>query len=228
MAQLDDMSVALRSADRDAEGQTGPAVPLVLPSTLVARTDAIISGIECVPAVSIAGRDAFTAHALMSRLTEARQRSGVLPPAAFNGVILVDHRLWYALHSLGFTPAEQCRIQHPNPCIEATGAGDHWAMELALGHAIRLDASLAGPDYSFSKDACLAHRGCVRNGIWPIPHLPARSGMARRDAGQAGPARLCPCRVPRGPIACPARWSLSGPVTVGVLSRRAPGHGRRG
>ena len=133
MALLGDMAEALRPAHRDAEGDTGPAAPLALPPALVARADAIIAANECVEARSIACRHAFTAPALMSLLTEARQRSGVLPPAAFNGLKLVDRRLWYALHSLGFPSEGQGRTYHPNPCIEAIGARDHWAMELALG-----------------------------------------------------------------------------------------------
>jgi intracellular multiplication protein IcmP len=59
-----------------------------------------------------------------------------LPPAAFNGLKLVDRRLWYALHSLGFPSEGQGRTYHPNPCIEAIGARDHWAMELALGKPV--------------------------------------------------------------------------------------------
>ena len=136
MALLGDMAEALRPANRDAEGETGPDAPLALPPALVAQADAIITGAECVEAGSIARRHAFTAPALMSLLTEARQRSGVLPPAAFNGVKLLDRRLWYALHSLGFPSEGQGRTYHPNPCIEAIGARDHWAMEIALGKPV--------------------------------------------------------------------------------------------
>ena len=136
MALLGDMAEALRPANRDAEGETGPAAPLVLPPSFVARADIIIVGTACGEAGLIAGRHAFSAPALMSLLTEARQRSGVLPPAAFNGLKLVDRRLWYALHSLGFPSEGQGRTYHPNPCIEAIGARDHWAMELALGKPV--------------------------------------------------------------------------------------------
>ena len=38
----------------------------------------------------------------MSVLNQARLRSGVLAPAQFAFLKLVDRRLWYALHALGF------------------------------------------------------------------------------------------------------------------------------
>ena len=57
----------------------------------------------------------------------------MLPPAAFNAVKLVDRRLWYALHSLGFPLEAHGRTHHPNPCVEAAGSRDHWAVECASG-----------------------------------------------------------------------------------------------
>jgi intracellular multiplication protein IcmP len=132
LALLGDMAEALRPADREPE--TGPSAPLSLPASLISQADAILGDALCVEAGSIAAWHAFTAPALMSLLTEARRRSGVLAPASFNGLKLVDRRLWYALHSLGFPSEGQGRTYHPNPCAEAIGARDHWDVEIKVGH----------------------------------------------------------------------------------------------
>ena len=132
LALLGDMAEALRPAGREPE--TGPPAPLSLPASLISKTDAILGDALCVEAGKVAARHAFTAPALMSLLTEARRRSGVLAPASFNGLKLVDRRLWYALHSLGFPSEGQSRTPHPNPCAEAIGARDHWAVEMQIGH----------------------------------------------------------------------------------------------
>ena len=130
-ALLGNMAEALRPAG--GEPSTGPQAPLSLPASLTAQADASLGNAFCVDAGRIAARHAFTAPAMMSLLTEARRRSGVLPPAAFNGLKLVDRRLWYALHSLGFPSEGHGRTHHPNPCAEAIGARDHWAVEVELG-----------------------------------------------------------------------------------------------
>ena len=132
LALLGDMAEALRPAAREPE--TGPSAPLSLPVSLVSRADAILGDARCVEAGRIAARHAFTAPALMSLLTEARRRSGVLAPASFNGLKLVDRRLWYALHSLGFPSEGLGRTYHPNPCAEAIGARDRWDVEIYIGH----------------------------------------------------------------------------------------------
>ena len=59
----------------------------------------------------------------------------MLAPAQFAFLKLVDRRLWYALHSLGF-PGGQNRAEQPNPRIEAVGARDHWAAECDLGRPL--------------------------------------------------------------------------------------------
>ena len=56
-------------------------------------------------------------------------RSGVLAPAQFAWLKLVDRPLWYALQSLGFETEGTGRYLHPNPRVEAVGARDHWAVE---------------------------------------------------------------------------------------------------
>lgn len=81
----------------------------------------------------------------MSVLTLARKQAGVLAPAQFAFLKMVDRQLWYALHSLGF-PGGQNRAEQPNPRIEAAGARDHWAAERDVSHPLplpSLDRSLA-------------------------------------------------------------------------------------
>ena len=134
LALLGDMAEALRPAGQESD--TGPAAPLSLRASLVTQADAILGNALCVEAAKLAARHAFTAPAMMTLLTEARRRSGVLPPAAFNGLKLVDRRLWYALHSLGFPSEGQGRTYHPNPRVEAIGARDHWAVEVELGRKV--------------------------------------------------------------------------------------------
>ena len=65
----------------------------------------------------------------MSLLNESRLAAGVLAPAQFAWLKLVDRPLWYALHSLGFETEGFGRYLHPNPRVEAAGARDHWAAE---------------------------------------------------------------------------------------------------
>jgi intracellular multiplication protein IcmP len=82
-------------------------------------------------ALAIAGRHAYATTALMSILNIARCEAGVLAPAQFAWLKLVDRPLWYALHSLGYEPEGTGRYLHPNPRVEAAGARDHWAAERA-------------------------------------------------------------------------------------------------
>jgi intracellular multiplication protein IcmP len=132
---LGDMAEALRGTDPDPA--LGPKASLIFPDHLVARADAFLSGSACAEASSLVANHAFAAPALMTLLTAARARAGVLPPAAFNGIKLVDRRLWYALQSLGFPSDGQGRDHAPNPPVEAIGARDHWSIEVALGAAVR-------------------------------------------------------------------------------------------
>ena len=141
---LGDLAEALGPAG--PEGETGPDTKLTLPAALVGKADAALTGAILAQASTVASSHAFTAPALMTLLTEARRRAGVLPPAAFNGVKLVDRPLWYALHSLGFPAEGRGRSYHPNPCVEAIGARDHWAVETELGTPVRepsVDRALA-------------------------------------------------------------------------------------
>ena len=112
------------------KGGGGPEKPLTLPADLMKLTDQVLADPDLRrPAVEIADRHAYTTPALMSLLNDARRRSGVLAPAAFNALKLVDRSLWYALHSLGFPGDGPGQNIHPNPRVEALGARDHWAAE---------------------------------------------------------------------------------------------------
>jgi intracellular multiplication protein IcmP len=76
----------------------------------------------------------------MSALLAARAEGGVLPPAQFGFLKLVDRRLWYALHSLGYPADMFDPLLHPTPLVEAIGARDHWAAELVAGAPLRTAA----------------------------------------------------------------------------------------
>jgi len=87
--------------------------------------------------IEITSKHAYTMPAMMSLLCYARRRSGVLAPAQFNFLRLIDRRLWYALHSLGF-PDEYSQDYGPmpNPLIEAAGVRAHWHAELMAGKSL--------------------------------------------------------------------------------------------
>jgi intracellular multiplication protein IcmP len=115
------LSESLRGEARK-EGPEGPASPLSFPPALVKTADmALRTTDEGRRVCEIAGRHGFVVPGVMSALVEARRRSGVLAPAQFAFLKLVDRRLWYALHSLG-SPADAFNPSlHPNPCVEAIG-----------------------------------------------------------------------------------------------------------
>ena len=108
----------------------GSELAYTLPLGLVAQADGLLRNKNAFDrAREVASVHAFTAPALMSLLTEARRRSGVLAPAQFACLKLVDRDLWYALHSLGFEGDGPGQASHPNARVEAVGARDHWAAE---------------------------------------------------------------------------------------------------
>jgi len=138
LALLGDMAEALATPG-PGEGPGGPEQPLVLPLGLVRFADIELRDPELAgPAEAVTARHGFTAPALMTLLTEARRRTGVLAPAQFNSLRLVDRRLWYALHSLGFPAEGLGQHPHPNPLVEAVGARDHWAAECLAGEPLLL------------------------------------------------------------------------------------------
>jgi intracellular multiplication protein IcmP len=127
---LGELSEAL--ADPGKETSAGPASPLALPQAVIAKADALLASFSFdirSPADRVAAANAYTHPALMSLLNESRLAAGVLAPAQFAWLKLVDRPLWYALHSLGFETEGFGRYLHPNPRVEAAGARDHWAAE---------------------------------------------------------------------------------------------------
>ncbi|HJS95983.1 MAG TPA: hypothetical protein VJ741_17100 [Solirubrobacteraceae bacterium] len=125
-------------ADTAKERPEGPKISLALSSEALAVADAVLADVEGVArqALAIAGRHAYATPALMSVLNAARREAGVLAPAQFAWLKLVDRPLWYALHALGYETEGTGRYLHPNPRVEAAGARDHWAAERAVGHPI--------------------------------------------------------------------------------------------
>ncbi|MGI4794307.1 MAG: hypothetical protein ACRYG8_09550 [Janthinobacterium lividum] len=127
-ALLGHLAASLRDPGRETE--CGPETSVMLASEVIESANEWLRKLdESHPAFEIASRHAYTHTALMSLLNAARRRSGVLAPAAFNGVRLVDRSLWYALHSLGFPGDGPGQNVHPNPRIEAAGARNHWMAE---------------------------------------------------------------------------------------------------
>ncbi len=119
------------------EGRAGPAAYLKLPPETLRRVDELLRDRRWYgEAEKVAARHAFVVPALMAVLNHARLRAGVLAPAQFSWVKLIDRPLWYALHSLGFESEGLGRYAHPNPRVEAAGARDHWATERAAGRPV--------------------------------------------------------------------------------------------
>lgn len=143
MAESRDEAIALLgevSASLGAvadETRTGPDVYLTLSVAVVNRADALLRDRAGFPeAQRVAARHAYTTPALMTLLNVARRRAGVLAPAQFAWLKLVDRPLWYALQSLGFESEGSGRYLHPNPRVEAAAARDHWASERAAGQPV--------------------------------------------------------------------------------------------
>lgn len=133
MALLGQVSVGLA-------GRRTASVPeglLAIPERPVAGADALLRDpLIAAPLSRLRAAHAFTPTALMGLLVDARRGAGVLPPAAFVWLRLVDRPLWHALASLGFEADVPGRYLHPNPRVEAAGVRDHWATERLLGHAL--------------------------------------------------------------------------------------------
>jgi intracellular multiplication protein IcmP len=143
-------AAAASLSDAKKEGENGPHEPLNLSVELMADVDRVLNE-EIEPkqkavAMKIASGYAYTTTALMALLTAARIKAGVMAPAQFVWLKLVDRNLWYALHSLGYEIEGIGRYIHPNPRVEALGARDHWAAERIAGRAILkpyLDGAIA-------------------------------------------------------------------------------------
>ena len=126
---------------------TGPEEPLAFDPKTLAVADRVLAETKAaVWAIDIMDAHHFTTPGLMSVLNAARLRSGVLAPAQFAFLKLVDRRLWYALHALGFEQDGLIAHPHPSQRIEAIGARAHWAAERAVGAPIptpEFDAAIA-------------------------------------------------------------------------------------
>ena len=117
-----------------ADGGAGPEEPLAFDPKTLAVADRVLATVEVAAwAFDVMEKHHFTTPGLMSVLNQARLRSGVLAPAQFAFLKLVDRRLWYALHALGFESDALIAHPHPSMRVEAIGAGAHWAAERAVG-----------------------------------------------------------------------------------------------
>ena len=125
----------------------GPEEPLAFDPKTLAVADRVLAETKAaVWAIEIMDAHHFTTPGLMSVLNAARLRSGVLAPAQFAFLKLVDRRLWYALHALGFESDGLIAHPHPSQRVEAIGARAHWAAERAVGAPIptpEFDAAIA-------------------------------------------------------------------------------------
>lgn len=132
-AFLGDFAEAMAAAGGRQQPE-GPAKAVPVPPGIVVAADVVLRRQDVRAFLMIANKHAYSAPALMTVLMEARRRAGILAPAQFNFIKMIDRRLWYALHSLGF-PGETADSNPPmpNPRIEAAGARDHWAAECAEG-----------------------------------------------------------------------------------------------
>ena len=111
--------------------------PLAFDEKTVAVADRVLAEISVAAwALDIMAGHHFTTPGLMSVLNAARLQSGVLAPAQFAFLKLVDRRLWYALHGLGFEADGLVAHPHPSQRVEAIGAHCHWAAERAVGAPI--------------------------------------------------------------------------------------------
>lgn len=162
----------LLGAAPEANG-SGPASPLAVPPDLLAECKALLSDAAVfTEAETIVHRHAWTNTGLMSLLNAARKRSGVLAPAQFAWLKLVDRPLWYALQSLGFETEGVGRYLHPNPRVEAIGSRDHWAVERAA------DIPISEPSFERAISALQRHAR-------PLSHKKAGSirNRSRQPAG---------------------------------------------
>jgi intracellular multiplication protein IcmP len=120
-----------------SEDGAGPDAPLAFDPNALALADRVLATVEVAGwALDVMEQHHFTTPGLMSVLNEARLRSGVLAPAQFAFLKMVDRRLWYALHALGFESDGPLAHPHPTMRVEAIGAGAHWAAEQAAGAPI--------------------------------------------------------------------------------------------
>ena len=167
-------TVSAALADAPSNAGEGPVDPITIPADVLAQVRLLGGDPDIAPAREITARHAYTAPALMSLLNAARTSHGVLAPAQFAWLKLVDRPLWYALHSLGFETDGVGRYLHPNPRAEAAGARDHWAAECALSTPL-LEPSVTRALSVLERHAARQHR-TSRN-----------AGFVRRDPAHSPP-----------------------------------------
>ena len=133
---LGDLSQSLSEVSK-SEGREGPLDDLAFPERLIhwAATELRSTG-EGRRVSEIMARHAYVVPGLMTVLATAREASGILPPSQFAFLKLADRRLWFALQSLGSPAAMLNPALHPNPCVEALAARDHWAAECLSGQPL--------------------------------------------------------------------------------------------
>lgn len=124
---------ALSTALQGSHGPvaTGPVEPVPVPADFaswIARRVATYDGREALEGRM--ARHAYQTPALMSLLMEARRDGGVLNPALFACLRLVDRLQWLALSSLGFPyEGQPLHQQTLSVCTEALGVVEHWRAE---------------------------------------------------------------------------------------------------
>lgn len=129
------LSLALQGEGGDAP--EGPEQALHFPTSVISTADQLLLEYDLrTKAAAIAAGSGYANTALMAVLTEARRSAGVLAPAQFAFLKLVDRPLWYALHSLGYEGEGLGGYLHPAPRVEAAGSRDHWAAERALARPL--------------------------------------------------------------------------------------------
>ncbi len=132
------LSAMARAMPQGGRKETaGPPTSYVVPAEIVELADGWLKSRDLFEeAARVTAAHAYTAPALMSLLTAARRRAGVLAPPQFLCLKMIDRSLWYALHSLGFEGDGPGQMTHPNPRVEAAGARDHWACERIAGEPL--------------------------------------------------------------------------------------------
>jgi intracellular multiplication protein IcmP len=170
--------ISVSLAGDDQGSREGPEKPLPIPDAVAGEVAKLLEDQERFEqAREACAAHAFTAPALMTLLNVARIRSGVLAPAQFAWLKLVDRPLWYALHSLGFETEGTGRYLHPNARVEALGARDHWAVERATG------APVTKPDLDRAIDA-LRRTHARRSGAnQPDQHATSHTATSRPHGG---------------------------------------------
>jgi intracellular multiplication protein IcmP len=140
-------SASLALDDGEHDKPEGPPAPLSLPESVLALAESFLKEPGWfTESAALAAGHGFETTALMTVLNAARTKAGVLPPAQFAWLKLIDRRLWYALQSLGFESPGMGLYLHPNARTEAIGARAHWARERMIGRALfrpELDEALA-------------------------------------------------------------------------------------